>query len=441
MFAPPTGAPGFSYRNAPRARVKPSLSCLLITVLGGFSVHGVCADSTSAHWVTTWATAQPLAPDPAPAGLKPPPKSNQGSPIPEYPATLSNRTVRMVVRVSVGGQRVRIQLANRHGSEPVKIAASHLALSGGGARIVAGSDRTLSFGGRPEVTIPAGATVISDVVNLAVPSAGAVTVSLFVSDSVATETVHALGLHSTYVILGDATSASDPQAESQNLSYFWLSALDVVAPNAATVVAFGDSITDGYATSPNRDRAWPTLLYSRLHAVTGASAKAVVNLGISGNRVLHDRAGSNALARFDRDVLAQEGVRWVIVLEGINDISYSAIPGVPASERVSAEDLIAGYRMLIAKAHLHGIKMIGATILPYQGVWTYTPAGEAVRERVNEWVRTGGEFDGTVDFDKATRDLAEPTKLRAAFDSGDHVHPNDAGNLAMADAFNLALFH
>lgn len=440
MSTPETEALGSSYRGGLRNIAKPLCSWVLVACIAALSGRAVWAGPAE-HWVTTWATAQALVADPVPQGLKPPPKSAQGSPIPEYPAVLSNRTVRMLLRASIGGRRVRVQLSNRHGAQAVTIAASHVALSGEGARILAGSDRVLRFGGRPEVTIPAGATVMSDAVDLVLQPAGALTVSLFVADSAATETVHALGLHTTYVIAGDATGASDPRAEGQNLSYFWLSAVDVESPGAATVVAFGDSITDGYATTPNRDQAWPALLYSRLRAADGTALKGVVNLGISGNRVLHDRAGGNALARFDRDVIALEGVRWIILLEGINDISYSAIPGVPSSERVSAEDLIAGYRMLIAKAHLHGMRVIGATILPYQGVWTYTAAGEAIRERVNEWVRSGGEFDGIVDLDKATRDPSAPKKLRAAFDSGDHVHPNDAGNLAMAEAFDLALFH
>ena len=440
MSSPETARPGSRYRDRMRPFVRALRSCARVACIAALGARAVCAGPAE-HWVTTWATAQALAADPVPQGLKPPPKAAKGSPIPEHPAALSNRTVRMLLRASVGGRRVRVQLSNRHGAQAVMIAASHVALSGEGARILAGSDRVLRFGGRPEVTIPAGATVLSDAVDLIIQPAGALTVSLYVADSAATETVHALGLHTTYLIAGDATGASDPRAESQNLSYFWLSAVDVEAPGAATVVAFGDSITDGYATTPNRDQAWPALLYARLRAADGTGAKGVINLGISGNRVLHDRAGSNALARFDRDVLSQEGVRWVILLEGINDISYSAIPGVPASERVSAEDLIAGYRMLIAKAHLHGMRMVGATILPCQGVWTYTPEGEAVRERVNDWVRRGGEFDGIIDFDKATRDPSAPKRLMAAYDSGDHVHPNDAGNLAMAGAVDLALFH
>lgn len=419
-----------------RRCLTPSVLALLTASAAGVNY----ANPSSEHWVTTWATAQPLYPDVVPQGMKPPPKAAQGSPISEYPPALSDSTVRMIVRVSTGGHRVRIELANRQGESPVHIAASHIAQTAEAAAIVADSDRVLTFGGRQEVTIPPGATVTSDAVDLVVHPAEKLTVSLFLPGNVPTATVHTLGLHTTYVVAGNASAAQNPRVESQNRSYFWLSAIDVLAPGAATVAAFGDSITDGYATTPDKDQAWATLLHSRLQAASGTAGVGVVNLGISGNRVLHDGAGANAMARFDRDVLALEGIKWVVMLEGINDISYSAIPGFPAGERVSAQDLIAAYRMLIAKAHMHGLRMIGATILPYQGVWTYTEGGEAVRERVNEWIRTGGEFDATVDFDKATRDPVNPKKLRMEFDSGDHVHPNDSGNHAMANAFNLATF-
>ncbi len=235
----------------------------------------------------------------------------------------------MTVRVSTGGDRVRIELANKQGGDPVFIAASHIAHSGEGVSIVADSDRVLKFGGREGITIPPGATVTSDAVNLVVHPGQKLAVSLFLPHKTATTTVHALGLHTTYVIAGDGSSAQSPKVESVNRSYFWLHTVDVLAPGAATVAAFGDSITDGFATTPDKDRAWPTLLHSRFQAARGTAGIGVVNLGISGNRVLHDGAGASALARFDRDVLALEGVRWVVLLEGINDISYSAIPGFP----------------------------------------------------------------------------------------------------------------
>jgi lysophospholipase L1-like esterase len=211
-------------------------------------------------------------------------------------------------------------------------------------------------------------------------------------------------------------------------------------PRAATIVAFGDSITDGFSTTPDADKSWPSILAGRLAAQRGSAPRAVINMGISGNRVLREGAGSSALARFDRDVLSRPGVRWVLLLEGINDIGFSAIPGLPESEKATADDIIAGYRLLISRCRLHGIPVIGGTLTPFEGVNTWSEAGERMRQQVNEWIRTSGEFDAVVDFDAATRDPAMPTRLRREFDSGDHIHPNDAGNQAMAEAIPLKLF-
>jgi lysophospholipase L1-like esterase len=205
-------------------------------------------------------------------------------------------------------------------------------------------------------------------------------------------------------------------------------------------VAFGDSITDGFSTTPDLDMSWPSILARRLGSARGMPPRAVINMGISGNRVLREGAGSSGLARFDRDVLARPGTRWVILFLGINDIGFSAIPGLPASEKATAEDIIAGQRLLIARARLHGLSVIGATLMPFEGVNTYSAAGESMRQQVNQWIRGSREFDAVVDFDAATRDPGRPTRLRPEFDSGDHIHPNDAGNKAMADAIELRLF-
>ncbi len=224
-------------------------------------------------------------------------------------------------------------------------------------------------------------------------------------------------------------------------SYLWLAGIDVqAAPAAAAIVAFGDSITDGYSTTPDADTPWPSILARRLAAVRGLAPRAVVNVGISGNRILREGAGSSALARFDRDVLSRPGARWVLLLEGINDISFGEIPGLPASEKATLDDLLAGYRQLIARSRIHGLRVIGGTLTPYEGVPTYTPAGERMRQQINQWIRTGGEFDAVIDFDAAVRDPQQPTRLLPRFDSGDHIHPNDAGNEAMATAIDLELF-
>jgi len=395
------------------------------------------------HWVATWATAQAFAPVP-PFGAPPPrPQAAPArpSPIGQIPETFKNQTVRMVVRTSIGGRRVRVQLSNALGNPALTIGAAHVALRQNDAAIVSTSDRALTFGGRASFTIPPGALVVSDPVDLDVPKFTDLAISLYLPEDTGPPTVHPLGLHTTYIATGDVTADATLNPSITTTAYFWLSGVDVLAPSSASaIVAFGDSITDGFATTANKDQAWPTLLASRLASGKSTAMLGVLNLGISGNRVLRDVAGTNALARFDRDVLARAGVHWMILLEGINDITFSAIPGIPPGQAVTAEDLIWGYRQIIESAHLHGIKVAGATILPVEGVATYTESGEAVRQAVNQWIRTSGAFDAIIDFDALTRDPEHPKRLRSEFDSGDHVHPNDAGNHAMADVIDLSAF-
>ena len=303
------------------------------------------------------------------------------------------------------------------------------------------SDRVLTFGGRASLTIPPGALVVSDPVDLDVPKFTNLAISLYLPEDTGPPTVHPLGLHTTYIANGDATADATLNPSTTTTAYFWLSGIDVLAPSSASaIVAFGDSITDGFATTANKDQAWPTLLSTRLASSKSTAMLGVLNLGISGNRVLRDVAGTNALARFDRDALARPGVHWMILLEGINDITFSAIPGIPPGQAVTTEDLIWGYRQIIERAHMHGIKVAGATIMPVEGVTTYSENGESVRQAVNQWIRTSGAFDAIIDFDALTRDSANPKRLRSEFDSGDHVHPNDAGNQAMADAIDLSTF-
>jgi lysophospholipase L1-like esterase len=248
-----------------------------------------------------------------------------------------------------------------------------------------------------------------------------------------------LGLHTAYISKGDTSAAEAVPDPSTTSAYLWLSSVDVLAPpDAFTVVALGDSITDGYATTRDADRAWPTLLAKRLGANKATQHVAVVNQGISGNQVMRDGAGISALARFDRDVLSRPGVKWVIFLEGINDINIRGRMEGP--DALTSEELISGYRQIIERAHLHGLKVLGATLMPEQGVPTASERGEAIRQAVNRWVRTKGNFDAIVDFDEAVRDPSNPIRLKPEFDPGDHIHPNDLGNQVMADLFDLALF-
>jgi lysophospholipase L1-like esterase len=381
------------------------------------------------HWVTTWATAQQLAPQPPLPG-----------PGPNVPTTLKNQTVRMVARTSIGGRRVRIQISNAIGSKPLVIGNAHIAIRDKAAAIVPPSDRTLAFGGRSRMTVPPGALIVSDPVDLVVPRLTDLAISVYLPQDTGTPSIHPIGLHTNYIAEGEATSKTTLDAQTTTTAYLWLSSIEVLAPaNAGAIVAFGDSITDGFATTVDKDQAWPMLLAKRLATTKSTEMLGVLNLGIAGNRVLRDGAGLSALARFDRDVLSRSGVRWMTLLEGINDITFSALP-IFSSEAVTAEDLIGGYLQIIERAHLHGIKVAGATIMPVGGVSTYRESGEAVRQAVNQWIRTSHAFDAVIDFDALMRDPADPKRLRPEFDPGDHVHPDDKGNQKMAEAIDLSIF-
>jgi len=389
----------------------------------------IAAAQNTEHWVTTWATAQQLVPQP--------PLPEPGS---KVPATLKNQTVRMVARTSLGGRRVRIQVSNAVGSKPLVIGNAHIALRDKAAAIVPMSDRALTFGGRSTITVPPGALIVSDPADLAVPKLTDLAISLYLPQDTGTPSIHPIGLHTNYVVEGNVTGKTSLDASATTTAYLWLSSVDVLAPaNTGAIVAFGDSITDGFKTTIDKDQAWPTLLAKRLAATKSTEMLGVLNLGIAGNRVLRDGAGVSALARFDRDVLSRAGVRWMTLLEGINDITFSALP-VFSTEVVTAEDLIGGYRQLIERAHMHGIKVAGATIMPVGGVSTYRESGEAVRQAVNQWIRSSGAFDAVIDFDALMRDPEDSKRLRPEFDPGDHVHPDDKGNERMAQAIDLAIF-
>ena len=279
---------------------------------------------------------------------------------------------------------------------------------------------------------------MSDPVNLEVAPLSDLAISIYLPRDTGPPTNHPLGLHTAYISNGDVTASAAMPDPKTMTAYAWLSSVDVVAPaDAFTVVAFGDSITDGYSTTLDANQAWPTLLAKRLNA-DKTQQVAVVNQGISGNQVLRDGAGLSALARFDRDVLSRPGVKWVILLEGINDINIRGRMEGPNA--LTSDELIWGYRQIIARAHAHGIKVMGATIMPEEGVPTASERGEQIRQTVNRWIRANGNFDAVVDFDMTVRDPQRPVRLKQQFDPGDHIHPNDAGNQAMADAFDLSVF-
>src|ERR1700722_14384887 len=393
------------------------------------------AQPGSEHWVSTWATS-PQQPRPFPARPPAPPAPGAANTPPAPPApprpvaitSFHNQTLRMIAHTSIGGRRVRIELSNVFGSAPLAIGAAHIALRDKDSATVSGSDRALLFGGKPACWIPPGATEISDPVDMDVPPASDLAVSIYIPETAAADTMHAVGLHTTYISKeGDATAAPAMADATTTQSFYFLTNVDVAAPpSTAAIVTFGDSITDGAVSTPNTDRSWPSDLARRLAASGGANI-AVLNQGISGNRLLRDGAGVNALARFDRDVLAQPGVKWLMILEGINDIGLGS-----ATDPVTSDDLIAALKQRISRAHEHGIQVIGGTLTPYEGAAYARESGEEIRMSVNQWIRSSGAFDAVVDFEAATRDPEHPKQFRPGFNNGDHLHPKDTGYQAMA---------
>ncbi|HEX8724450.1 MAG TPA: SGNH/GDSL hydrolase family protein [Gemmatimonadaceae bacterium] len=404
-----------------------------------FAAAAVAAAAASAgaqqpsrpHWIATWSpSASPMPPRPA-AGTP--------DPVPTY----VHRTLREIVRTTLGGDSLRIRISNEYGDRPVTIGDARVALRADGANTRPGTDRAITFGGRTWVTIGAGAAVTSDAIAYHVPQLADLAISLYLPDSARTSTRHLLGLQTNYVSgPGDFAGATAFQADTTVDQWIFLTGVDVTNPSAAgAIVAFGNSITDGYHSTPDSNRRWPDDLARRLLTTRGAPVMSVVNAGISGNRVLNPGAGPSALARFDRDVLDEPGVRYVIILEGINDIGRANF-SKDAADSVSAADVIFGLRQLAQRAHERGVVVYGATLTPFEAPEPYdyySAASEAKRDSVNAWIRTGGAFDGVVDFDGVTRDPSHPTRFLPAYD-GDHLHPNDAGYAAMARSIDLGLF-
>ncbi|MCU1337964.1 MAG: lipolytic enzyme family [Bryobacterales bacterium] len=393
------------------------------------------------HWVATWA-ASPIATNIPAAPAKPvvagAPAAAPAKPGPAPLRSFNNQTIRMVVNTSIGGRSVRVELANTFGADRLKVGAAHIALRDHDSAIVPASDRPLTFSGLSSVTIPVGASMISDPVELAVPAIGDLVVSIYIPGDSGPPTQHATGLHTTYVSSdGDFTGSPDFTAARTTNSWYYLSSVQVQAPaDTGLIVAFGDSITDGATSTNDANAAWPSVLAKRLHDA-GVTSLAVVNQGISGNRVLTDGAGVSVLARFERDVLTQPGIKYLVFMEAINDIGGAARAG---ASPVTTEEIIAIYQQMIERAHMRGIKVIGATLTPYEGAGYYSETGEGIRSAVNQWIRTTNMLDGIVDFDKVTRDPDHPGQLLPSFNIRDHLHPNDAGYKAMAESIDLSLF-
>ncbi len=349
-------------------------------------------------------------------------------------------TYREIVHISAGGGTVRVVLTNEFGLEPLTIGAAQIAISAGGSAIELPTAKMLSFGGHASVTLPAGTMMVSDPVDLKLPALADVAISIFVpAQPIREASVHSYALQTNYMTTGNSVAAETLLSPTESPSWFFIKGIDlqIDGESGGAVVTLGDSITDGAASKPNMNGRWSDVLARRIQADKSISALGVLNAGINGNRLLHDGdGGESALRRLDRDVLAQAGIKYVIVLEGINDIGHiiSATPSDPAE---TAQNLIGALEQIAVRAHSHGIEVIGATILPYESCKFASADGEKMRAAVNDWIRTTKSLDGVADFDKIVRDPTDPARLLPAYDSGDHLHPNSAGLRAMGEGVDL----
>lgn len=416
-----------------------TLRTLAVAVLLFNTVAVVGQERRGETWVGAWTTAlvgRPLVVAPPAGGAAPGPAAAQ---LP----SIRNQTLRQIVRPSIGGPRIRVVLSNTFGTAPLEIGGAYVALREKDAAIATQAGRRLTFSSRASFTIPAGAVVVSDPVDLAVRPFSDLAIDAFVPGALGAMdsplTSHNGAFQTSYISsAGNHVGVPSLPVEATTASWFLIARVEVVAdPRTAVVVAVGDSITDGTRSTPDTNNRWPDHLARRL-AARGGSTVAVLNAGIAGNRLLSEGApqvGVNVLARFDRDVLLQPGVTHVVVMEGINDIGQARQNPTPSSA-----DLIAAHQQLIARARARGLKVYGATLTPFEGANYWTAEGEAKRQAVNQWIRTSGSYDAVIDCDAATRDPQQPTRFLPQYDSGDHLHPNDAGYRAMGEAVDLTLF-
>jgi lysophospholipase L1-like esterase len=386
---------------------------------GGIDAEGGAAGAASErHWVGTWATGPQLT------------ETSNNPPAPG----LANNTLRQVVRVSIGGSRLRLRFSNQYGSGPVTLNAVHLARSTGTSSIDTSSGKTLTFSGNGSVTIPTGQIAWSDAFDFALSPLTTVAVTIHFGAVPTNITGHPGSRTTSYINSGNTLTAANFNGSVTTDHWYYVTGIDVRSPmDTRAIVVLGDSITDGRGSTTNGNNRWPDRLAERLQAGESTRNVAVLNLGIGGNTVLSGGLGPTARARFDSDVLGQSGVRYLIVLEGVNDIGY-------ASSAAVGTNLIAAYQEFIDKSHANDILAYGVPILPFGGSGYYTADHESIRQTVNQWVRTSGEFDAAIDLDAAVRDPGNTVNLLAAYDTGDHLHLNPAGYQAMANAVDLSLF-
>lgn len=413
-------------------RICPLLLAVLALTPASTSSHAQRSTPSAMRWTGSWAASQQI---PEPANALP-------------PEDLHDATLRQIVHLSVGGSTLRLHLSNAFGTAPLHLTSVHIArpLSSGSPRIDPASDRPVLFSGSEDITIPAAAEYLSDPIALPANALSDLSITIHFDDPPARETGHPGSRQTSFIVHGNQVSAPDlPNAKAVE-HWYQISGVDVLstATPARSIVALGDSITDGHGATTNGNDRWPDDLARRLQAQPSTRSLGVLNQGIGGNHILTDGLGPNALARFDRDVLAQPGVRYLILFEAINDLgALSRQPtSTPADHALLVHRLLAAYNQIIDRAHAHNITVLGATITPDVGSDYYHPGpeSEADRQALNRWIRTPGHFDAVLDFDQAIRDPAQPSRLLPAFDSGDHLHPSPAGYKKLADSIPLTLF-
>lgn len=398
--------------------------------VSAFAAERRGGNGQNGDWVGTWACSPQLA---EPANVPPEPG-------------FADSTLRQIVHVSIGGRQIRVRFSNAFGATALTIPSAHVAVAAGEGAIRPDSDHALTFHGQPSVTIPAGALIYSDPLDFALAPLSDLAITMRLNGTPDGFTAHPGSRTTSYLVAGDFVAASDLPKAVHVDHWYYVNGVDVLAQSrSAAIVTLGDSITDGSHSTTNGNGRWPDGLARRLHANKKTANIAVLNEGIGGNRLLLDGLGPNALARFDRDVLAQAGVRWLVVLEGVNDLGTRDLtPQTKATGEndpaALAERLIAALDQIIVRAHAHGILVYGVTILPFEGAFYFTPEGEANRQTINNWIRTSGRFDAVIDMDATVRDPQHPSRFSAAVDSGDHLHPGDAGYKIMSDSIDLKLF-
>lgn len=389
-----------------------------LTPVAGASECDCGNDGQVEHWVGTWAASQQLV---EPNNMPPKP--------------LANNTIRQIVRVSMGGERIMLKLSNEYGNSPLEIKAVHFAQSDGLYRIKPGTGVMVTFNGSQSVTIPAGQTAVSDPLDYALPSLARMAITIHFGQVPSTLTGHPGSRTTSYISATSEVDLERMPAPAVTPRWYVISGIDVCTmnPKAAAVVTLGDSITDGLGSIPNQDNRWPDILAERLQANEATAHISVLNHGIGGNAVVAGGLGPTVYRRFKRDVLEQSGVRYLIILAGVNDIGGSNSPAI-------AQQLINAYQRLVDQAHEHNIHVYGGTILPFGGSQYDNPLREEARQAVNNWIRTSGVFDAVIDFDLALRDPEYPAFLDPVYDSGDHLHPGPDGYRRMGEIIALTLF-